>query len=192
MVVVPSAASPMVPCQICGNDIRRDLRICPYCEGEQELVPGLGAPVSPPLDSRRHSCPASALSPVLSPEQAAPSRSYPAAIFHKVVNLEAGRPFVETALRKLEIELADARQQNLRVLTVIHGYGSSGKGGAIGVECRKLLEYLKSRGEINTFIPGEDFRQKSGPTRNLLRRFPRLADNVNLNKGNRGITLVVL
>jgi hypothetical protein len=184
----------MATCQVCGNDIRRDLRICPYCEGEQELVPGLGAAVSPPLENpRRHYRHAAVLSPVSLPEQTAPSRSSPAAaIFHKVVNLETGRPFVETALRKLEIELADARQQNLRVLTVIHGYGSSGKGGVIGVECRKFLEYLKNRGEINTFIPGEDFRQKSGPTRNLLRRFPRLADNVNLNKGNRGITLVVL
>jgi len=180
-------ASEMAPCQVCGNDIRRDLRICPYCEGEQELVPGLGGAVSPPLENpRRHSSPGAVLSPVALPEQAAPD------IFHKVVNLEAGRPFVEAALRKLEVELADARQQNLRVLTVIHGYGSSGKGGVIGVECRKFLDYLKGRGEINTFIPGEDFRQKSGPTRNLIRRFPRLADNVNLNKGNRGITLVVL
>ena len=112
--------------------------------------------------------------------------------FHKVVNLELGKPLVENALRKLEMELEGGRQYNLRVLTVIHGYGSSGKGGAIGTECRKVLAYLKGNGEINTFIPGEEFRSKSGPTRDLLRRFPQLAANVNLNKGNRGITLVVL
>lgn len=112
--------------------------------------------------------------------------------FHKVVNLELGKPLVESALRKLEMELEGGRQQNLRVLTVIHGYGSSGKGGAIGAECRKVLAYLKGNGEINTFIPGEEFRSKSGPTRDLLRRFPQLAANVNLNKGNRGITLVIL
>jgi len=112
--------------------------------------------------------------------------------FHTVVNLELGKPLVESALRKLEMELEGGRQCNLRVLTVIHGYGSSGKGGAIGTECRKVLAYLKGNGEINTFIPGEEFRSKSGPTRDLLRRFPQLAANVNLNKGNRGITLVVL
>jgi hypothetical protein len=112
--------------------------------------------------------------------------------FHKVVNLELGKPLVESALRKLQMELEGGRQQNLRVLTVIHGYGSSGKGGAIGAECRKVLAYLKVNGEINTFIPGEEFRSKSGPTRDLLHRFPQLAANVNLNKGNRGITLVVL
>ena len=112
--------------------------------------------------------------------------------FHKVVNLERGRPLVESALKKLQMELDSARRQHLRVLTVIHGYGSSGKGGAIGAECRKVLAYLKGNGEINTFIPGEDFRVRSGATRDLLRRFPQLATNVNLNKGNRGITLVVL
>jgi hypothetical protein len=113
-------------------------------------------------------------------------------VFHKVVNLELGRPVVESALRKLQTELEDGHRQNLRVMTVIHGYGSSGKGGVIGAECRKVLEYLKGKGVINTFIPGEEFRVRSGPTQELLRRFPQMANNVNLNKGNRGITLVVL
>lgn len=115
-----------------------------------------------------------------------------AAPFHKVVNIEQGRPFVAGAMQKLEAELTSGRRQNLRVLTVIHGYGSSGKGGAIGVECRKVLAYLQGTGEIKSVIHGEDFRQKSGKTRDLLRRFPQLATNVNLNKGNRGITIVVL
>lgn len=114
------------------------------------------------------------------------------AAFHKVVNLETGRPLVESALRKLQTELQDGRRQNLRVLTVIHGYGSSGKGGAIGAECRKVLEYLKGKGEITTFIPGEEFKRRSGPTQDLLRRFPQMDSNVNLNRGNRGITLVIL
>jgi len=185
-------ASGMVPCQVCGNDIDQGLRICPYCEEEQELFAGLdAAPVSPLAEPRHCPRPAANLQP--SPEPPTPGRSlFGGDVFHKVVNLEAGRPFVETALRKLQMELANGRQQNLRVLTVIHGYGSSGKGGAIKVECRRFLEYLKGSGAINTFIPGEDFSRRSGPTRDLLRRFPRLADNVNLNRGNRGITLVVL
>jgi len=167
-----------VPCQVCGNDINQDLKICPYCEGEQELACG---------------APHSAAAFQSSRDRAGLKGPGPAeGILHKVVNLETGRPFVEAALRKLALELANGRQQNLRVLTVIHGYGSSGKGGAIKVECRKVLEYLKGKGEINTFIAGEDFRQRSGPTRDLLRRFPLLADNVHLNKGNPGITLVVL
>ncbi len=111
---------------------------------------------------------------------------------HKVINLERGRPFVDSALRKLQMELHTARLQHCCVLTVIHGYGSSGKGGAIRVECRKILAYMKEQGAINTFIVGEEFRTKSGPTRDLLRRFPQLAANINLNQDNPGITLIVL
>lgn len=183
----------MVPCQVCGNDIDQDLRICPYCEEQQDLFAGLDVVTAPPIETpRQHSHPAAALQPSL--RGSTPGCRAPLAdgAFHKVVNLEAGRPIVETALRRLQTELATSRRENLRVLTIIHGYGSSGKGGVIGVECRKFLEYLKGSGAINTFIPGEDFSRRSGPTRDLLRRFPRLADNVNLNRGNRGITLVVL
>lgn len=95
-------------------------------------------------------------------------------------------------MRRLRVEIETARMEGLRVLTLIHGYGSSGTGGAIGIECRKVLRHLQETGGISSFIPGEEFRQRSGATRDLLRRFPRLATNSNLNKGNRGITLVVL
>lgn len=147
--------------------------LCQVCGND--IVQGL--PICPFCGGKQE------LQPVASP---APG------VFHKVVNLERGRPLVEVALRRLQRELEDARRQNLRVLTLIHGYGSSGKGGAIGAECRKVLGYLREKGEIHTFIAGEEFRMQSGPTRDLLRRFPQLAANVNLNKGNRGVTLVVL
>lgn len=110
----------------------------------------------------------------------------------KTVNLERGLPLVETALRRLEVELQTARREKYRVVILIHGYGSSGKGGAIGKECRKTLDYLCHRGELNAFIPGEKFNRKAGPVRALLHRYPWLAANHNLNKKNPGITIVIL
>ncbi len=116
----------------------------------------------------------------------------PSGVFHKTVNLEEGHPIVEVALRRLNAELATARQENYRLLTFIHGYGSSGSGGAIGRECRKTLEYLCRKGELNGYILGEEFNRKSGPVRALLHRYPQLRSNRNLNLKNRGITLVIL
>ena len=116
----------------------------------------------------------------------------PVGFSHKTVNLEFGRPIVEVALRRLEQELQTARQEGIRVLTLIHGYGSSGVGGAIRHESRYLLADLIHKGQINMVIHGEDFRAKAGPVRDLLRRFPQLSTNVHLNRGNRGITIVVL
>lgn len=111
---------------------------------------------------------------------------------HRTVNIEEGLPFVEQAMKHLDVALQDARLQHITVLTVIHGYGSSGKGGAIRQECRKILAYLRSRGEIEKYIAGEDFYRKNGPTKDLLNRFPQLKNNSNLNRRNQGVTLVIL
>lgn len=111
---------------------------------------------------------------------------------HRTVNLEKGMPFVEPALNHLNMVLHEARVQQVQALTIIHGYGSSGKGGAIRKECRKILDYMCSRGEINCYVPGEEFHRRNGRVKDLLTRYPRLSDNKNLNRKNPGITLIIL
>lgn len=111
---------------------------------------------------------------------------------HRIINIERGKPVVEAALHKLDQELALAKQENILAATIIHGYGASGKGGIIRVECRKYLGHLSDQGKIRAFIPGEDFSKKEGRTRALLRRLPELGTNENLNRRNRGITVVEL
>lgn len=110
----------------------------------------------------------------------------------KTVNLEMGRPTVDLALHRLAEVIDDAKRNRVTVLTVIHGYGSSGKGGVIREECRKNLDYLKSSGTIREYIAGEYFHKRSNLVRSLLQRFPRLRSDVNLNRNNKGITIVVL
>lgn len=118
--------------------------------------------------------------------------SAPKRFIHKTVNLEEGMPFVEQALSHLRTAIDEAQQLDIQMLTIIHGYGSSGRGGAIRIECRKLLDYLAARGDIRTAIEGEQFNKRHGVVRDLLRRFPDLQRHPNLNKNNRGVTLVVL
>lgn len=111
---------------------------------------------------------------------------------HRKVNLEAGRPVVEQALDRMIEVIDDGARNGVTVVTLIHGYGSSGKGGAIRVECRKMLDYLKSKERIADYIPGEDFTKRANRVKVLLRRHPQLKLDRNLNKGNRGITVVIL
>lgn len=112
--------------------------------------------------------------------------------FHRIVNLEKGFPSVDQALHRLDMELETAARQKVRVLTLIHGYGSSGKGGAIRASIRRQLEYYRHERKINDLLIGEQFSRRSGAGRQLLRRFPSLSTHKDLNKGNPGITLVVL
>lgn len=111
---------------------------------------------------------------------------------HKTVNLEMGRPVLEIALNRMAEVIADAKRNRINVLTLIHGYGSSGKGGVIRTECRKNLDFMKVKGCINDYICGENFNKRSAPVKSLLRRYPQLASNKNMNRENRGITLVIL
>ena len=110
----------------------------------------------------------------------------------QTVNLERGMPVVEDALRHLAAAVAEAKQRNVQVLWVIHGYGSSGRGGKIRKECRKNLDYLVNRGELNGYLPGEEFNRRNGRTKTLLQRYPQLAEDKNLDQKNKGITLVVM
>ncbi len=152
----------MQSCLICGNDI--DLRNprCPYCGSDQKD------------DEHGQSRP--------------PKREFR----QKTINLEQGLPTVQQALIRLEQEVKTARLEQIRVLTLIHGYGSTGKGGAIRLECRKTLEYLRSKGEIAEVIFGEDFNRRQGSVKHLLSRFPDLSRHPHLNNNNKGISLVVL
>lgn len=120
------------------------------------------------------------------------AESCPRPFVHRTVNLEKGMPFVEQAISQLHSALNEARLLQVQVLTIIHGYGSSGRGGAIRKECRKILDYMCSSGEISNYIAGEDFHRRSGSVKDVLNRYPQLNGNGNLNRNNRGVTLIIL
>ena len=130
--------------------------------------------------------------PFCGSEQQSTSPSAKKAFANRIVNIERGLPFVETALKRLTVAITQAQNDQIPLITLIHGYGSSGKGGVIREECRKTLDYMKSRGEIHTVIYGEDFSSHLGAVRDAFRRFPQLSDDRNLNKRNKGITVVIL
>ncbi len=109
----------------------------------------------------------------------------------KTVNLERGRPSAETALRRLTLEIGTARREGVHLLTLIHGYGSSGQGGVIREECRKALDYMRLKKEICDYIPGEEYSSKAGPAKALIRRYPQIGRDKNLKIKNPGITVVI-
>jgi hypothetical protein len=109
-----------------------------------------------------------------------------------VVNLEEGRPTVERARLRMEHELGQARRSGGAALKLIHGYGSSGAGGALRDELQKDLRHAAENGRIRAFIAGEDWRVSNETTWALLRRFPEWKKDSDLGRGNRGISIVVL
>ena len=110
--------------------------------------------------------------------------------YFRVVNLERGMPLVHEALNRIDYELVSARQSGLKVLVLIHGYGSTGKGGAIKDSVRAELKVRQGANALTDILPGEDCGKHSPHARQILKRFPELNDYVR--RPNPGITIVVL
>jgi hypothetical protein len=113
---------------------------------------------------------------------AAPSRI-------NTLNLEAGLPSIEEARQTLADEIARASARRRRgVLLVIHGWGSSGKGGALRDMARRVLSAMASRGGIEGLLRGEDLGPHTAAGRRLLSAYPELKPDA----GNPGVTIVEL
>ena len=110
----------------------------------------------------------------------------------KIVILEDGLPSVEQARARLNTELSVARKSGVKILKVIHGYGSSGVGGDLRFALQATLRQMADRQEIRACIYGENWRKADESAWELLKRSPELQQDRDLGKGNRGITLVVL
>lgn len=108
----------------------------------------------------------------------------------RVVNLERGMPLVREALQRLALELEAASRSGCKVLVLIHGYGSSGKGGAIKEAVRSQLQSGLEQKNLRQVVPGEECGKRFGRARQLMKRFPFLEEFVQ--RPNSGITLVII
>jgi len=108
------------------------------------------------------------------------------------LNLKDGLPGVEQARTRLRAEIEKAQASGLKLLKIIHGYGSHGIGGELRIALQSSLRQMAHSGEISDCIYGENWRKGDERSWNLLKRMPQLKDDPDLGRGNRGITLVLL
>lgn len=111
---------------------------------------------------------------------------------YRIINLEKGMPLVDDAVKRFSQEINAARLRGEKVIILIHGYGSSGKGGAIKKEIRRLLDFMLAQGKIKEIVAGENLQKKYGPGRNLFKRFAFLQADGRGYENNPGITVVIL
>ena len=110
----------------------------------------------------------------------------------RVVNLEEGKPFVDAAIRRLTYELAHSKKTGCAVPKIIHGYGSSGKGGKIRIAARRELETLQKRGYVKAIIYGEKLSIFDEDTRRALAHCGELRGDPDFERHNNGVTLIML
>jgi hypothetical protein len=110
-----------------------------------------------------------------------------------VINLELDSPTSDEALDRLTHYIRAASEAQIRALVVIHGYGSSGKGGNIRKKVREALEHNYFADRVSEYYHGEDLRHQSDLYRDVIKRRPALKKHFKLFKeGNAGMTLLIM
>jgi len=109
-----------------------------------------------------------------------------------IVNLEEGRPTCQKALMRLSLQISTLKRVGVDCVKVIHGYGSSGKGGAIRDGSRDHLRKLLSEGKIKHFCAGEHFGPFEEAGRKSIELKPQLRTDPDWARNNDGITMVIL
>jgi adenosylmethionine-8-amino-7-oxononanoate aminotransferase len=110
----------------------------------------------------------------------------------KTVNLKPDMPQVHEALQRLDRELALARQEKIKLLKLVHGYGSTGAGGDIRIAVQKRLMEMFQNGQVRACIFGENWSKSDETTWKLLQSHADLKSDSDLGRRNCGITIVLL
>ena len=95
-------------------------------------------------------------------------------------------------MRGKRIAIIGIGVSNTPLLKLIHGYGSSGKGGRIRTASRKYLLAQQEKGRIAAVVPGERFTIFDETTRRALQQYPHLRQDRDLERENMGVTFVFM
>lgn len=99
-------------------------------------------------------------------------------------------PTSADALTLLKSSITNAKSGNVGCLYVIHGYGSSGKGGVIRDKVRQWLHAQARNGTVKTVINGEDFTIFNFKALELKNKFKELEPLLKV--CNHGVTVIEL
>jgi hypothetical protein len=109
----------------------------------------------------------------------------------RTLDIEAGLPTVDEALRRLETQLDRARADGVRLVRVIHGWGSTtGGGGKIRAAARRWLLAQQELGRLRAILFGDHYTPTSPEGRDWFRRHPALQASERTDRQNPGITFV--
>ena len=110
----------------------------------------------------------------------------------KEVNIKEDLPTASDAVKRVTFNIRTAKSLGYTAVKIIHGYGSTGKGGKIRTETRRYLQQQKDSRLIKDYIIGENFSIFNEPTRSAFLVCDDLRRDHDLERSNNGITIVIL
>ena len=109
----------------------------------------------------------------------------------EIINIEQGHPTVQQAMVKLQNGIYRARASGKPFAKIVHGYGSSGTGGAIKAAVSTELRKYIARRMIKSYCPGEDFGPFSSAGRDMSAKHPEVTRDRDWGLQNDGVTIIM-
>lgn len=110
----------------------------------------------------------------------------------KEINIKEDLPTASDAVKRVTFNIRTAKSLGYTAVKIIHGYGSTGKGGKIRTETRRYLQQQKDNRLIKDYIIGENFSIFNEPTRSAFLACDDLRRDRDLERSNNGITIVII
>ena len=105
-------------------------------------------------------------------------------------DIKSSMPTASEALSDLA-SIIRANRRKEKVIKIVHGYGSSGRGGKIKTQVHKTLRNKLANKEIRAYIPGEAIGSLMGFDE-VIRTYKHLIkDDSDYRKTNDGITYII-
>lgn len=108
------------------------------------------------------------------------------------IDIKSQMPPADVACADLEIEINRLKNSNIKLIKVIHGYGSHGVGGEIKKQMNIMLKRLLKSGIIKDFVNGEKLSDEYIKQNRLYENYPQLILDLDLKNYNSGVSLVIL
>lgn len=108
------------------------------------------------------------------------------------LDIKSDMPPASVACANLEIEIERLSKTNIKLIKVIHGYGSHGVGGKIKRQMNTMLLRLLHDKKIKNFVNGEKLNEEFIKNNLLYENYPQLILDADLKNYNSGVSLIFL
>ena len=108
-------------------------------------------------------------------------------------NIKHGNPSAEDALNLLTVKIRELQELGIKAILLIHGYGSSGKGGVIKRAIHGALDLNHYADRVEEYFYGENVPYGSPAYHDLMKKRPGLKRFSRYFKAsNGGMTVLLL
>lgn len=108
------------------------------------------------------------------------------------IDIKSEQQTVAQAIAEFLIEIDSCKVGGFKVMKVIHGYGSHGKGGTIKQELLKTCKNLKNKKIIEDFVCCDQWTDKSITRKIAINYCPDLIADQELNHLNPGCSIIII